>query len=136
MLLEPDEARLAVGDGPGEGHGLAVGLGRERSGATRTRPALGVLRSTTVIPRGRASVAALTRFTRSSVSCSSRPAQHRRDQRRRVVRGRLAGDLEGQRAGRARAASWAANRPSVSASGRYGAIAWAVSAVSSGALTA
>ena len=63
------------------------------------------------------------------------PAQDRRDQRRGVVGRGLAGDLEGERP-RRRGANWPRNRPSVSASGRYGAIAWAVSGVSSGALTA
>ena len=51
VLLEPDQARLAVGHGPGEDHGLPVGVSAVSVSSAQKAPALGVLRSTTVIPR-------------------------------------------------------------------------------------
>ena len=60
-------------------------------------PASGVLRSTTVMPRALARAPALTRLTRSVVDGLEQAAQDGGGQRRAVVLGQLAGDLERQR---------------------------------------
>ena len=98
-------------------------------------PASAVLRSTTLIPRALARIAALTRLTRSVVLVSRTP--------------RSAAAVTGPDSVRARSpassivsvptparANWARKRPSVSARGRYGPMVCSASALSSGALTA
>ncbi len=98
-------------------------------------PASGVLRSMTVMPRALARAPALTRLTRSVVEVSSRPRST----------AAVSGDASCSASSPAISSvsvrtppreSCAKNRPRISASGRYGAIARAVSGVSSGALTA
>ena len=98
-------------------------------------PASGVLRSTTVIPRALARAPALTRLTRSVIEVSSRP------RRTAAVSGVPSNSASSPAISSVSVRTpprenWAKNRPRISASGRYGAIARAVSGVSSGALTA
>ena len=98
VLLEPHEARLAVGDGPGQGHGLLPRLGGDRQ-QRRERAGVGRLALDDGDPprpgegRGVDEVDPL-----EGVVLEEAP-QHGRDERGRVERRRLAGDLEGQRAG-------------------------------------
>ena len=89
----------------------------------------------TVMPRALARAPALTRLTRSVVAVSSSP------RRTAAVSGEASCSASSPAISRVSVVTpprenWAKNRPSTSASGRYGAIARAVSGVSSGALTA
>jgi hypothetical protein len=98
-------------------------------------PASGVLRSTTVIPRALARAPALTRLTRSVIEVSSSP------RRTAAVSGVPSYSASSPAISSVSVRTpprenWAKNRPRISASGRYGASARAVSGVSSGALTA
>ena len=89
----------------------------------------------TVIPRDLARAPALTRLTRSVIECSSRPRSIA------AVSGVPSNSASSPAISSVSVRTpprenWAKKRPSTSASGRYGAIARAVSGVSSGALTA
>ena len=98
-------------------------------------PASRVLRSTSVMPRAFASAPALTRLTRSVVTVSSNPRSTA------AVSGDPSCSASAPAISRVSVRTpprenCAKKRPRISASGRYGAIALAVSGVSSGALTA
>ena len=99
---------------------------RRRVSWAANAPASGVLRSMTVIPRALARAPALTRLTRSVVGVSSRPRST----------AAVSGDASCSASSPAISSvsvrtpprqNWAKNRPRTSASGRYGAIARAVS---------
>ena len=121
VLVEPGEPGLAAGDGPADGRRRRRRPRRTGVSCAANAPASGVLRSTTVIPRALARAAALTRLTRSVVDVSSSP--------RRTAA--TSGDASNAASSPAISsvsvrtppgANWAKNRPSVSASGRYGAM--------------
>ena len=135
VVVEAGEPGLAGGDGPGDGVDRPPTALAGQAQLRGEPPASGVLRSTTVIPRALARAAALTRLTRWVVDVSIMP--------RRTAA--VSGDASNEASSPAISsvtvrtpprANWAKNRPSSSASGRYGARARAVSGVRSGALTA
>ena len=97
VVVEPGDPGLAVGDRPATTV-VRPPVSPDTVSSDENAPASGVLRSTTVIPRALARAPALTRLTRSVVDGLEQAAQHRGGQRRAVVLGQLAGDLEGQRA--------------------------------------
>ena len=99
-------------------------------------PASLVLRSLTVMPRFLARKPALIRLTRSLVAFSRMPAQSGRGELGGVVVGQVAGHVDGEGLDPAAEVLGARCGRAISVRGRYGAIARAVSGVSSGALTA